>query len=331
MEKRDTQKIFIVAPASFITGGVELCHQLGDVLNQQTKRAWMLYFPFGDAAEVPEPYQRYNVTPGVFDDVDDASIIVMPEVFVGIISTFRKCQIFLWWLSVDNFLDRARRTRTGKVFGRSLGEYVLVRRLRKANIRHLYQSEYARQYLRAARLEPADRLSDYLADEYDPSNVAATGEPREVLITYNPAKGIGRTKSILAALESDGFAAPRTVALEGMTRGEIRALLSSAMLYIDFGRHPGKDRIPREAVALGACLVVNRRGSARNSVDIPIPDAYKIDDTRNGFEVVAARKIRRVIQNFPAEQSAFESYRKIIANERARFISDVGSIFTPEP
>ena len=39
----------------------------------------------------------------------------------------------------------------------------------------------------------------------------------------------------------------RWVPLIGMTTEEMRSCMSKSKVYIDFGNHPGKDRIPREA------------------------------------------------------------------------------------
>jgi len=48
------------------------------------------------------------------------------------------------------------------------------------------------------------------------------------------------------------------------------------MMYIDFGTHPGKDRIPREAALRNCIVLTNRNGAADNNVDVPIPNEYKI-------------------------------------------------------
>lgn len=44
-----------------------------------------------------------------------------------------------------------------------------------------------------------------------------------------------------------------------MTRDEVIRELQRAKVYIDFGNHPGKDRIPREAAILGCCAIVGKR------------------------------------------------------------------------
>jgi hypothetical protein len=115
-----------------------------------------------------------------------------------------------------------------------------------------------------------------------------------------------------------------------MTRKEILGTLGRAKVYIDFGEHPGKDRIPREAAAMGACIIVNRRGSAANSVDIPIPGDFKIDDRRPGFETLAVEKINTLMSDFDRQATRFDAYRQSIAREPAGFAEDVRAVFPLE-
>jgi hypothetical protein len=60
------------------------------------------------------------------------------------------------------------------------------------------------------------------------------------------------------------------IALENLTTIEMKKLIGKSKIYVDFGNHPGKDRIPREA-AINA-------GSANNSIDLSINDEYKFED-----------------------------------------------------
>jgi hypothetical protein len=48
-------------------------------------------------------------------------------------------------------------------------------------------------------------------------------------------------------------------------------------MYVDFGHHPGMDRIPREAAACGCLVLVGERGSASYFKDVPLTAEYKID------------------------------------------------------
>lgn len=54
----------------------------------------------------------------------------------------------------------------------------------------------------------------------------------------------------------------RWVPLIGMTTEEMRSCMSKSKVYIDFGNHPGKDRIPREAAISGCIVITGKRGAA---------------------------------------------------------------------
>ena len=107
------------------------------------------------------------------------------------------------------------------------------------------------------------------------------------------------------------------------TRLPLIELLLSAKLYIDFGNHPGKDRIPREAAALGCIIMTNRRGSALNDVDVPINPDLKIDDTSNVFAAHAAERIEDVMVNYLKYHEELASYRKAIIEEKSVFFESV--------
>jgi hypothetical protein len=72
---------------------------------------------------------------------------------------------------------------------------------------------------------------------------------------------------------------------------------------------------------------VNRRGSAANDLDVPLADAYKVDDRQPGFAREAASKIRAIMSNFDRHSASFEEYRRTIAAEPARFREDAKQIF----
>jgi len=97
-------------------------------------------------------------------------------------------------------------------------------------------------------------------------------------------------------------------------------------LFVDFGSHPGKDRMPREAAILGCCIITGRRGAAANPLDIPIPDRYKFKDSRLLIPRIV-RAIRRVVAEYDVRTEDFTSYRSAIRGERREFMLQVQEIF----
>jgi hypothetical protein len=320
------RKIFVVAPGGVVTGGPELLHQFADTLNRETPRARMLYAPFSGHFETPEPYRRYDAPSARVADVKPGSLVILPEVYATLVDHFPGSRVHFWWLSVDSFNAGLGRTTIGRHIGRRIAG-VRMGKLRRHVAMHFYQSDYAHHFLQSAALAPTAKLSDYLADEY----VQAIGRPsrrqRDNLLVYNPAKGRRQTRLILRALARSSGPRTQMIPLVGMTREQVRDVLGRAKVYIDFGGHPGKDRIPREAAAMGACVIVNRRGSAGNSVDIPIPNEFKIDDRRRGFEMLVVERIKTLMTDFDRHTRSFDAYRQAIAREPASFAEDVRTLF----
>lgn len=320
-------KVFLVAPAGVVTGGTELSQQLGHSLRANGVDAQLLYFPFDTPADTPDAFLRYGVPVAALADMTPGDIVVLPEAFPKLLPLFQGMRVYFWWMSVDNFF-RVEFSRLVRLLPRSIYARSTLAALRKGVELHLYQSEYAREFIEANALGRAESLTDYLAQEYlDGIETAATATARENLLVYNPKKGAERTALIRAELERRGLSHIKPTPLQGMNRDQVKALLSRAKLYIDFGGHPGKDRIPREAAAKGACILTNKRGSAANAKDVAIDDFYKIDDTRKGFEVEAVDRIVAIMDDFEGHAPAFERYRRLIAAEPARFEDEVRAVF----
>ena len=73
-------------------------------------------------------------------------------------------------------------------------------------------------------------------------------------ILYNPAKGLSDLmlfKQKLQQITTDYTFIP----IQNMSHTQIRNIMLQSKIYIDFGNHPGKDRIPREAAMCGCCII----------------------------------------------------------------------------
>lgn len=344
------EQVFAIVTGDVISGGPELMHQLVDVLSRAGGRAAMVYYPFGQQFEVPEPYRRYRVPVARWSDVPVGARVVVPETYSELLPELRDQQVYFWWLSVDVYfrslvtgrirhrlpawlLPLARRVARWPGVAGLIGHASTAGATRRDDRRfdgvhrHLYQSEYARLFLEQRGWGPSTYLGDYINDAYLDDPGGCPDARREDLVVFNPAKGYEQTQAVLKALDADGGTPIGAVPIVGMSRAAVRDLLGRAKLYIDFGAHPGKDRIPREAATMGACVIVNQRGSAGNPIDVPLPGAYKVDDTRPGFEQEAARKVRAVIEDFGTHTQAFSAYRQRIAREKAEFSRDAQRLF----
>jgi hypothetical protein len=321
------RSVFALCPANTVTGGPEVIHQLIASLRSSGISASIVYVPFGDQHTVPSAYRHYDVHVGGADEITPNSIIVVPETGTWLLPHLPRSRIYFWWLSVDNFHAAAAAHWIRRLLPRPVLKRLALRIVRRRTDLHLWQSEYARTFACENGLTPSLPLSDYLGPPYNEAAALPRRGPRENLVLYNPAKGMERTKRILDQLAESSPISIESVPIRNMSREDVVGYLGRAKLYIDFGNHPGKDRLPREAVALGCCIVTNRRGSAANAVDVPIPNGYKIEDTHEGFELAVVDKIVDICSRFADHAPNFDTYRSMIAEEQWVFGQQVASIF----
>ncbi len=95
-------------------------------------------------------------------------------------------------------------------------------------------------------------------------------------------------------------------------------LLQTGKIYVDFGEHPGKDRIPREAAANGCCVITNKKGAARYFEDVPIDDRYKFENPEESLDELD-KLLHDICDNFAEHQAMFTSYREKIKVEKQIF------------
>ncbi len=99
-------------------------------------------------------------------------------------------------------------------------------------------------------------------------------------------------------------------------------------IYVDFGHHPGKDRLAREAALHGVCVITGLYGSAANSVDVPILDHYKLNPHAKDFMAQFFNLVTEIFNNFSEQQNHFQHYRAIIAEEPNLFQEQIIAAFT---
>lgn len=342
--KSNYNKIYVLLPANYTTGGVELGHQLVDYLAKLSMPVYAVYIEKGEIAPdavVPEPYRKYRIT--ISKNIEDKAenIIVIPEVMPEITRQFNHAQMAFWWMSVDNFTCRYLSVlpfqwSAKKSFWQNIKKNVHIAlsrlplasmnilsyfRKNKERMIHLYQSEYAHQYILNHHLGLCEKLSDYINPDLFPKTAIDRAAKRDIVL-YNPAKGYEFTKKIMAACPEIEF-----IALRGMSRAQLSKVMDAAKIYIDFGNFPGKDRLPREAILHDCCVLTGRFGASAYYEDVPIDEAYKFDVTDENVPAIAA-KIRYVLSNYDSIVGQFDIYREIVAGEQELFYKEIVSIFT---
>jgi hypothetical protein len=303
-------RLIVLCPDGLVTGGVEALHQLVDSARRQDIPASICYFPPG-RREVVDAYKHYDVEVSVH--VPDASdvLVVAPETSTKVLTFLTRTRKALWWLSIDNFFLHLERpvSEAG-----SDPEQLQALFRPDSQIVHVTQSEYARRFL-SMRSVPSTMLTDYLSDAFVTRAEALQKQPKKDLVLYNPRKGLDFTRQLIEASRGQLEWAP----IEGLDADGVAELLGSAKLYVDFGQHPGRDRIPREAGLSGCCILTGRRGAAANDIDLPIPARFRLDDSAPDVVCTAVDLAVDTIMRFDEVTEEFAPYRNWIVEQRSRF------------
>jgi hypothetical protein len=322
-------KIYIFCPAGTATGGPEALHQLGHHLNILGFNAFMFYYATPDGRETGnDVYKKYEVpyTSKIKNDV--GNVMVLPETYLAPLfkSRYGKIRKAVWWLSVVNYyrtqrdIDQANNTRRSnfwrRITGRKVPTFELLRTKGILNIAH---SWYSVDHLRANGIEPVGQISDYMNEAF--FSTANEAMAKEDIIIYNPKKNdvfLDEIRSQVTEFEWKP--------LSGMTPEGVAEWMKKAKLYIDFGYHPGKERMPREACIMKCCLIIGKTGSAAFAEDMPIPDQYRFEKNEMSKSGIISL-IRECINNYQEHIRNFEDYRARLHEEANRFNNDISRLF----
>lgn len=340
-----SKKIYVLCPKGVKTGGPELLHQLVYQINSIYGDKTALIAYYGNLKNHPvNAFQNYvgsnyiNYT-NIIDDY--RNIVIFPETSLTLLyNRFHEVRKYIWWLSVDNyFLPNSITFNLCKV-GLLKTLYRLVRcRVKNNFIRnkkqimnadlHLCQSAYAENYLKNKIHIPLSKikyLSDYVNNIYVKDFNSMTILQKKDVILFNPRKGYKFTRKIIKASKKKNW---KWMALEGLDNKEMKHYLSSSKVYIDFGNHPGKDRLPREAAICGCCVITGKNGAASYYKDIPIPKKYKFFNKKKDIPKIIDI-IEECLNNYDICIKDFAFYRKSILEEEKIFKKDVKKIFGKE-
>jgi hypothetical protein len=313
-------RLFVPAPAAHVTGGPEALHQLVHKATDLGFDAAIVYHPADHPEPTAEVYRCYQ-TP-VAAAVEDASdaFVVVPEIDVPRLLNLNAAQRGLWWLSVDNFLTRNEILRRQLMTPTPPLDVVYDP---AARCIHLAQSEYARGHLKAHGSH-ALMLTDYIRPQIvELSQQVRTGKKDDIVV-YNPLKGKEFTEKLIGASP----ASIQWVPLQDLTPSQVSRLLGRAKVYIDFGNHPGRDRIPREAALCGCAVITGSRGSAGNSIDVPIRPAYRFDDADPSTPERALSLIKDIFKNYTSHHQEFAGYRAVIEDQENVFTKEVFTLLS---
>lgn len=317
------QKIYIASPSHVATGGTELLQQLCFYLNKLNIESKMYYTEPIHESPIEKKFSEYkNPWVEVIEDVKE-NILILPETRVDLMYKYRNVDIYIWWLSVDNYYGAGRK----KV--NNLHKLVYkIKDIRNGgrflSCKHLVQSEYARLYLtneKGVKNKNIFYLSDYLNKKYLEKTKLQSELERKDYILYNPKKGIEFTQLLMQNIQEFEWKP-----LINLSNDEMISLMQMSKVYVDFGNHPGKDRIPREAAMCGCCVITGKRGAANNPQDVKIPEEYKFDENKIEIEEIH-NCIKKCMKDYEIKKHDFDKYREKILCEEQEFIKDIRSVF----
>lgn len=340
------RKIYIFCPANVTTGGPELLHQLSDYLTELKQESYIVYYKDThiENAKIPEAYKKYNIKTTTKIEYNNNNYFIIPEVSIYLLRLIKNGTKIIWWLSVDNFYNSRICSKFSRYyfinknvikaiffqFKEFVGDIVkhrlqnkiepvsLVRLQKDKNIIHLYQSEYARKFLEQKKFTNLYPLKDYINDDY--FNFKSDYVKNDIVI-YNPKKGLSFTKKLIEADNSINW-----VPIQNMTRDEVKQIMLKAKLYIDFGNHPGMDRMPREAALCNCCIITGKQGSAKYYEDVSIDSKYKFEDKKRNIPQIL-KCIHKILSDYENINKDFENYRKIISNQKEDFHKNIKNFF----
>ena len=297
--------ILIVSPGNYATGGVELLHQLCFEMNKRDEvNAQMWYWECKTMFPQPREYKQYGCKYVTAMPEGFNGLIVFPEIWANRVTDpkYKDCKVAVFWESVDNYFK----------FSMPNDYY---RFLERKDTIHLVQSFYAEQFCADLGLLPWF-IGDYINEDF--MQPYSETDKRYQWVLYNPKKGMDFTEKLIGFVGN----AVAFVPIQNMSREEVIDTMRHSMLYIDFGDHPGKERIPREAAMCGCCIITGRNGSAGNKSDVDIPERYKF--TRWEQSLIGIREmIIDTINEYPWRTNDFNHYRKKIAHEQEAFEENV--------
>ena len=288
------------------------------------------------------------------------SLIIWPECWTHLIDSFqpnesdgstlhgrrKRFQTAIWWLSVDNNNSK-------------------FKEWKRKDILHLHQSEYAKCYVsdnirkqndinaeasnikseqdnkpsstndkkgdtkptgsgNDTMLENIIPMTEFIPHDRHCDNISSSAQ-RTLQIVYNPFKGVHYTDSIIKRSSAKFTFTPIGSIEKRISPSDVTKMLNTAKVYIDFGPHPGMDRLPREAALCGCIVITNMQGAAFYHNDVPIPAEYKVKD----FDVdLIHRLLTSCINDFDEKGKDFDSYRNWIHSQESKMHSCVADLLS---
>jgi len=299
--------VILVCPGGLATGGTEGIHNLCHYLNKVGAHAKILYTTHKTNPQ-PKEYAKYECEYLTILPKDYRGVIVLPEVWGNqvLMPEYKDCTVAINWQGVDVYdWHNAPKDRN--------------RFLERPDTIHIANSDYAIDHLRKLGIEPV-KIADCLNDDF--YDVPTDGFDRKNVVLYNPVSvKLTHFQEVVMSKCLNEFGI-RFRPLEGYTRKELIDIFQHSKLYVDFGVFSGRERLPREAVMCGCCILTSNKGTASYHNDNGILDKYKVEDVNDAVQMV-----KYVLNNYNQCKPDFNAYREALREEKRNYINDVKELY----
>ena len=306
-------QILHMCPANIATGGTEGIHHLVSELCKCGADAKILYIGSDLTNPQPECYKKYECEYLTAMPSEYESLVILPEVWANRIvePQFQKCQVAINWQGIDVYKWNNPKSTWNKF-------------LQRDDALHITMSEYGMRYLRSLGLNPlkiSDCINENFFDDFTDSAV------RSDVVLYNPVrvKMTDFQQSVMARATTERGI--RFAPLEGYTQSELMNVLRQHKLYIDFGVFSGRERLPREAVTQGCCILTSNMGTAKDYLDNSILEKYKFDTTNMLNANNAIDTILYILQNYESCKSDFVEYKRLLKKDLDNYHKEVKELY----
>lgn len=299
-------KLLHICPANIATGGTENIHQLIHEMNRQGIDAGILYTGADHSNPQPEDYKHYECPYVTTIPQDFKGVLIFPEIYANQAlepkyAGFKKA---VNWQGVDVYYWH--NPAKPEPF------------LKDKSLIHFTTMDYGMDHLQNRLGLDAIKVNDCLNDDFF-EDLGSQGI-RDNVILYNPTRiKMTRFQEIVMQRCKTEYGI-KFQPIQGYTRQGLIELFKSKKLYIDFGQFSGRERLPREAVMCGCCILTSKNGAAGYYGDLPIPDEYKLNDMDDDQAVT---QIRSMLKDYEAHRADFDIFRESLKADKEVYPSQV--------
>ncbi len=327
--KNKIKRVVILCPAYLVTGGVENLCQIYASLKKLGYEVYMLWTT-SNFPQISKKYKNGQCLLSKIDQtflntayisnydvnyldkdilLDEETLVIVPEIWIDIISFFENAKKAISWLSISNFDGCGKSTICKNLIAQKQLNYL--------NCVHLSQAPWIQKILKSWGAN-SFLLGDYISKIYFTKNIINKSEK---LIAYFPRKG-----GELASKFVNKYSDLDYIKLENFTQNEMIFALDISNIYIDFGSFPGKDRIPREALLRNCVIFIHNQGCATDTESFPIDDYFRFSE-QDVLDGTLYEKIKIVLADYENMQKKQSFMRNQILQEQDLFEKNIKDFF----